>query len=239
LAARQANDLGGCLDLKSHAPRERGYGTSTADIGASLFALGEALGNPFTPYEAARLALNVEPSDSTLFPGLTHFDHLQGTYVHTPGKIQAAPILVIDPGGRVSTLEFNHQDHQEVLSKLALHHEDAFRMLEEGIQKQDWELIGGAATLSAVLHQEILFNPLLDEILKLSRQIQAYGVCRAHSGTLLGVFINPRNIDPENALQIFQKQLSSRMMIRLHRVVNGGPRNITHEFTLKRSDYAQ
>ena len=69
---------GGCVHLHTELPRGRGYGSSTADIGATLYALGHAAGRRLTPQEVARLAVQVEPSDSTLFPGLALWDHRSG-----------------------------------------------------------------------------------------------------------------------------------------------------------------
>jgi hypothetical protein len=44
------------------------------DIGATLFALGRAMEQPLASAEVAQLAVGIEPSDSSLFPGLTLFD---------------------------------------------------------------------------------------------------------------------------------------------------------------------
>ena len=61
---------GGWLQLTSDLPRGRGYGSSTADVGATLYALGQGLGRPLAAPEVKRMAVAVEPSDSTIFPGL-------------------------------------------------------------------------------------------------------------------------------------------------------------------------
>lgn len=222
LSALDFRQGGGALKITSNAPRERGYGTSTADIGASLFALGEALGTPFAPAEAARIAVRIEPSDSTFFPGLTWFDHLQGRFARFLGEITPIPILVIDPGGRVSTLAFNRRDHHQALRKCRPHHEDAFEMLKSGIENQDWEMIGSAASLSAVLHEEILPNPILKKSISLAGHVHAYGVCRAHSGTLVGVLLNPHIIETNRAEAFFRKFLPAGVTIYSHQLINGG-----------------
>ena len=49
------------------AARRRG-GSSTADIGATLYALGQAAGQGLVPSEVAGLAVHVEPTDSAALP---------------------------------------------------------------------------------------------------------------------------------------------------------------------------
>src|SRR5262245_38511044 len=47
----------GSVHLQTELPRGRGYGSSTADIGATLYALGQAAGRAFVPSDVARLAV--------------------------------------------------------------------------------------------------------------------------------------------------------------------------------------
>jgi L-threonine kinase len=237
LKALKREESGGSLTLTTNAPRERGYGTSTADIGASLFALGNALQTPFSPQEVAQIALQIVPSDGTFFKGLVQFDHLQGSFQHLWGNIQPHPLLVIDPGGNVSTLAFNRQDHRKALDKLAPYHRDAFLMLKAGLAENDWDLIGNAATLSAVLHQEILFNPLLETVLGLAHSLHAHGICRAHSGTLLGILLDPEQIHPLEACTYVRKHLPSTTMVRKHYLINGGPQYQTTQVEPKETKW--
>src|SRR5262245_32460306 len=177
---------GGYVCLQTKLPRGRGYGSSTADIGATLYALGQAAGQGLVPSEVARLAVHVEPSDSSLFPGLALWDHRYGHVYEDLGAPPALTVVVLDPGGVVDTLAFNQLDHRELLRQLASRHRAAFALLREGLRQGNMEAIGAAATLSARAHQAILANPLLEPTLSLAREVRALGVCRAHSGTLLG-----------------------------------------------------
>ena len=92
----------------------------------------------------------------------------------------------------VNSETFNTHDWTPTLKKLAPLHRQAFDLLKKGIAGQNIPALGEAATMSAKAHQEILYNPWLDPVLALSDQIGASGVCRAHSGTILGIlFPNP------------------------------------------------
>ncbi len=127
-------------------------GSSTADIGATLYALGWAVGRQLAASEVARLALQVEPSDSSLFPGLALWDHRHGQRYEDLGAVPPLIVLVLDPGGEVDTLAFNRLDHRQMLRQLASQHQEAFVLLRQGLQQGNPEAIGAAATLSATAH---------------------------------------------------------------------------------------
>jgi L-threonine kinase len=216
---------GGHLQLFTRVPRGRGYGSSTADVGATLYALAQALGRSLTPAQVAQLAVGVEPSDSSIFPGLALFAHRTGHVYQDLGPAPALSAMVIDPGGEVDTLAFNRIDHQATLHRLAPEHRQAFGLLRQGLKEGDWAAVGEAATLSSRVHQAILFNPLLDQALALARQVGALGVCRAHSGSLLGLLVDPRHTDVASAVAFVAKSLPSPVAVSLYAMVDGGPQD--------------
>jgi L-threonine kinase len=215
---------GGRLRLISDLPRGRGYGSSTADIGAALYALGQALGRPMAPDQVARLAVSVEPSDGTIFHGLALFDHRDASFHERLGPAPPLSVVVIDPGGEVDTLAFNLMDHRESLVRLAAQHREAFGLLREGIRTGNCEAVGQAATLSARVHQDILPNPLLEPILAMAREVGALGVCRAHSGTLLGLLLAPGRADLSAVAAFLAGRLPDSVAVSPHRLLDGGPR---------------
>lgn len=214
----------GRLRLLSDLPRGRGYGSSTADIGATLYAMGKALDRPIVPEQVARLAVGVEPSDSTIFPGLALFDHRRNRIHEGLGPAPPLAAVVIDPGGEIDTLTFNRMNHQEPLRRLASQHREAFGLLGEGLREGDCEAVGRAATISACAHQDILYNPLLEPVLEMAREVGALGVCRAHSGTLLGLLLDPDRADPSAVTALVARRLPGSVTVRPHRLLDGGPR---------------
>jgi L-threonine kinase len=224
LAHCEAAGWGATLDLMTDLPRGRGYATSTADIGATCYAAGAALGVPVSPEVAARLAVAIEPTDSTLFDGLVLFAHRTAERREDLGAAPPLVVLVIDPGGEVDTVAYNSLDHRAALQRLAPGHHEAFGILRVGLHDNDWGAVGAAATLSARLHQGLLFNPLLEMALSLAQAVGALGVCRAHSGTLLGVLLDPAVADVEAGLAFVARRLPLGVGVRLRRLVAGGPR---------------
>jgi L-threonine kinase len=132
-------------------------------------------------------------------------------------------VVVLDPGGEVDTLAFNRRDHREALRRLAPQHREAFALLREGLKRGDWRAIGAAATLSAHAHQAILPHPLLEPVLALAREVGALGVCRAHSGTLLGVLLDPTTSDVVAVTRFIARCLGEEIDVACYPMVDGGP----------------
>ena len=204
----------------SSLPPGRGYGTSTADMAAALYALGHAVGRPLQPTEVAHLLVEIEPSDSTVLPGLALLAHRNAHFHEMLGEAPPLRILVIDPGGQVDTLAFNRIDHRPALRRLASAHREAFDLLRTSLRQRDWYGVGEASTRSARLHQGILPNPWLDDVCHLSAAIGGLGVCRAHSGTLLGILLDA---DEEGARSA--RHLPRELSLRLYQLCDGGPRD--------------
>lgn len=191
LTERAAPSVGGALCLRNPLPRSRGYASSTADVAGTIYAVGAALGRPFAATEAARLAVQVEPSDSTIFSGPTLFAHRDASFHRPLAPLPALAVVVLDPGGAVDTLAFNATDHSAALRKLAPIHREAFERFEAGLAAGDPVEVAQAATMSARAHQAILPSALVDAALACCPALGALGICRAHSGTLVGLICRP------------------------------------------------
>lgn len=221
------------ISLLRRLPSGRGYGTSTADIGGVIFAAARFAGLSISSIQASRQAVAIEPTDSTFFPGLALFDHRQAEFHQILGA--AAPpavVAILDPGGVVDSEAFNACNWNPALAKLAGQHRQAFDLLQSGIAAQDLSAIGEASTLSAQAHQKILFNPLLDQALALARETGAVGICRAHSGTILGLLFSKPSFDEQAIVLRLRKQLPAQIHLRLTELTVGGPRfaNLSHSF---------
>jgi L-threonine kinase len=154
---------------------------------------------------------------------LALFAHRTGAIQVELGPAPPLAVIVIDPGGEVDTLAYNRQDHREALGRMAAAHREAFYLLQSGLRQKDWRAVGAAATLSATLHQAILYNPLLESALGLAQATPALGVCRAHSGTLLGLLLDPAT-DATSVEHFVARRLPEGVSARLQHLVDGGPR---------------
>jgi L-threonine kinase len=133
-------------------------------------------------------------------------------------------VLVLDPGGQVDTLAYNREVTERALRPCAPAHREALALLQAGLTEGDWNQVGQGATLSAQTQQAILSSPWLEAALDLARGLGALGVCRAHSGTLLGVLLDPARTAPDEALTRARARLPKAVDVRLRWLVDGGPR---------------
>jgi L-threonine kinase len=210
------------VEVSNPLPSGRGYGTSTADIGAALFAAGRALNYELTPAEASQAAVRIEPTDSSLLPGLTLFDHRAGRFQEFLGETPSARLFVLDPGGTIDTEAFNARDWRDALARIAPEQQCAYQILKQGVASGDLAAIGEAATLSARAHQTILYNPWVYTAQSLGKELGAVGICRAHSGTIVGL-IFPIDTDCRAVVHFLAQKLPGIGHVRQALLTGGGP----------------
>ncbi|MBI2866986.1 MAG: GHMP kinase [Chloroflexi bacterium] len=182
---------GAMLSIESALPPGKGMASSTADVAGAVWATAQAAGRSLSTAEMARLAVSIEPTNGTLFPGLTLFDHREGKAVDLLGEPPPLAVLALDFGGTVDSVAFNQQDIAAQLAANEPATREALALLRDGLRRQDCGLIGRAATMSAQANQVILLKPQLDDVIAFARETGAYGVCAAHSGTVLGLLVSP------------------------------------------------
>lgn len=220
LAAGARGVAGGALRIANPLPRGRGYASSTADVAGAIYAVGQALGRPFDPAEVAALAVQVEPSDSTMFPGPTLLAHRDASFHRALPALPPLAVVALDPGGAVDTLAFNAADHTAALRRAAGAHREAFARFESGLSRGDAAEVAQAATLSARVHQAILPSDLVDAALAAYPRLGALGICRAHSGTLVGLVCRPEAAD---AVAAAAQERFPGIAPRPHRCLGCGP----------------
>jgi len=224
LAEIGGKHLGGKLTIRSSIPRAKGMGSSTADIAGTIYAVGRALGITIPPRRVAELALEIEPTDGSVFPDVVVFDHRQGLILESLGPPPALGILCLDFGGEVDTVEFNRIDRSIALRETEPTTRRALEYIREGFALQRPDLIGAGTTLSAQANQCILFKPAFDAVRRFAEEAGAAGVVAAHSGSVLGILLDPGRCD------VRQLQVSARHAFPtlrasyLHRIIGGGAR---------------
>lgn len=218
-------DLDAQLSIDSPLPPGKGMASSTADVAGSIIATGLALGRRLTPTEVASIALSVEPSDGTFFPGIVVFDHREGKMHLDLGLPPPIEIVVLDFGGEVDTIAFNQQDRSAILCRLEPQAQRALELVRQGLALSRPDLIGEGATLSALANQEILYKPQLEPVLALARQVNALGVNVAHSGTVIGVLLDPQQHDVKRVGAFLRRNLPDMEDMYFASLVGGGARS--------------
>ncbi|MEA4813038.1 MAG: hypothetical protein VB108_10800 [Anaerolineaceae bacterium] len=208
--------------LRRRLPAGRGYGTSTADIGSVLFAAARFGGSSLDGFTASQIAAGVEPTDSSLLPGLALFDHREAAFYELLGEPPKISLIILDSGGTVDSQAFNLHDWSAALEKLKPIHQEALGLLRQGVKESNIELIGQASTLSAVTHQGILYSPWLETALTLANKTGAAGICRAHSGTILAIIYPSSSFDRISLLSFIRNHIPHGLRLRTAQMVSGG-----------------
>jgi L-threonine kinase len=72
-------------------------------------------------------------------------------------------------------------------------------LVTKGLETGDARLIGQGATMSALANQAILYKPCLEQVITISQDFGAVGICAAHSGTVIGVMFNAASMNGHDA----------------------------------------
>jgi L-threonine kinase len=180
-------DLGARVSLASRLPPGRGMASSTADVIGVMAGLSLALRQSLTPAELARLACQIEPSDSTMFGGLALLAYRGSGRCCELGLPPPLPMLMLDPGYSVDTLLYNARLNLAAVRQLAPATQAALDLLSQGLRLADPVAIGAAATLSAMSYQAVSYSPLVERARQWADATGALGLVRAHSGSVVGL----------------------------------------------------
>lgn len=184
-----------CIEYESTIPVGKGMASSTADIAATLLAASRFLHVSLSHAELARLCVSIEPTDSTLFPQLTLFDHNRGTTHGTFDWTPSLDLLILEPRQQVMTREFHRQNHQQQLEANQPLLTRAWQYFQNAMRHRDICAFGSATTLSAQASQTILPKPAFTQLLDLLERFDLPGLTVAHSGTVVGLLLDPHRHD--------------------------------------------
>ena len=222
LAFLGCSELGARVAVSNPIPRSKGFGSSSADLAAAISATGLALGKELTPSQIGALALSIEPTDGIMFPGITLFDHRDGTLAEELGSPLPMEIVALDFGGKVDTLDFNQTDRRNQWKAVRAETDEALELVRQGLQQRDVRLLGKGASLSAEAAQQVLFKPRLPEVKTFALQVGAVGVNVAHSGAIIGVLLDATERRGKSVFRQVRQAFPDAEAIHHLRLLGGG-----------------
>jgi len=171
-------------------------GSSTADVVATIRAVGDCCALRLTRGEVSELARRAETASDPLAYGCEPVLFAQRharVLRRWPRAFPAVHLVGCRlPGGPVETLALNAQEHTEHERRACLR---ILHLLERCVADGDARALGEAATRSALLNQTRLPKPALPAMLAVSRETGGVGVQIAHSGTVCAVLLDARGPD--------------------------------------------
>jgi len=200
-------DSGGFLSVQSELPVGKGCASSSADMVATALAIQSAFEVTISRVFLSKLMSSIEPSDGVMYRGIVSFYHREGVLRKFLGYLPSLTIVGLDEGGQVDTVEFSKRP-----KSLGQAHRAEYKNLLLGMERavacSDLCTLGEISTRSAILNQDILPKKYLDLLLDIRQRCKALGVVIAHSGTQLGLLLDPNSSNHSQALSAIVAELS-------------------------------
>ena len=198
------------LNIKSQIPIGKGMASSTADIGATIKATLSMLNKTLTGEEISKLAVKIEATDSLLLNQHSIFNPLTADVKKYLGGINDTKVVILEPDDILNTkLIRTMPDYKSYKMQNKEIIKTSFDLLDEGLLKNDLDLIGRACTYSGLANENIHKKPFLKEIIEISDRFGCYGVNIAHSGTVIGVLMH-KEMDDKRIIQYLRDSKISR-----------------------------
>lgn len=200
----------GFLSISRPLPAGHGFGTSTADIVASLRAVSSAWGRSLSSESLARSSASIEPSDGSMFAGAVAFAHRQGVVLERLGPLPRLYGLTLLDGNPVATEQYDSERADIVYratDEWTLRR--AWAAVRTGIHRSDATLVAAASTVSARLNQTLLPRPRFREVERIARSHSACGILVGHSGSAITVLLDPRRTEFPRQRSLLRRELAS------------------------------
>lgn len=161
----------------------KGMGSSTADIVAAARALSRAVGRDLDSAELAAIAVSIESSDGSMYPGVIAFNQKTGTVIERFDWWPQFLIVMVVPKRNLNTESVRFEGKQ----RLGHVFDELLDDLKKGSESKDITPFAEAATKSALLNQPFVPNPYFMVLEDKFPDMGALGINVGHTGTIVGL----------------------------------------------------
>ncbi|WP_330261195.1 GHMP family kinase ATP-binding protein [Streptomyces sp. NBC_00539] len=221
---------GGLLEIGGGLPEGKGLASSSADLVATVRAVGAAFGRSFDPDRTEAFLRGIEPADGVMYDEIVAFHHREVRLRRRLGVLPPLAVVAHDEGGQVDTVAHNlraggigpdeRREYARLLDRLAA-----------AIAGADLAEVGAVATRSAEMNAARRVRSGFRDLRALCREVDGLGLVLAHSGTMLGVLLDAA--DPELAAKTDRIRTACAPLggeVSVHRSLGAGDRwNPAHD----------
>lgn len=175
--------------IDSDLPVAKGMASSTADIAAACQATAAYYGRNIPIAEIIDICLAIERTDSILFPTLTMFEQKNGSVRESSGWAPHFYVIVLEPEATLTTEAFHSRKNEQLFYQQRVMFAEVYRQYARAVKEKSLQMLGEAATQSALLNQKILPKPYFSELVALKKHHPVLGINVAHSGSVVGLMI--------------------------------------------------
>ncbi|WP_101772503.1 GHMP family kinase ATP-binding protein [Peptostreptococcus faecalis] len=212
------------LSIKSEIPTSKGMASSTADIGASIMAALDFLGENLDADEISKIVSKIEPTDAIFHENVCIFDPIHGEKKEDLGKLNFEKVLILEPFSKISTIKTrDKKGYYRYLNSNKTFTKRAFELLKSGFEQNDVSLIARACENSALANEKIKNTPYLRELLSISKECNCAFLNISHTGTVVGLVIDS-STDNDKLLHEIKKSNASNIYTRKYfkKIIEGG-----------------
>lgn len=180
---------GGTLVIDSTIPTGKGLASSSADLVATVRAVGRCLGLATDPGSVEEWIRGVEPTDGVMYEGIVSYEHCAVRLRQEICRVPALAVVAIDEGGRLDTVAFN-RIRKPYTPDQRREYAELLERLTAALRRGDLAEVGEISTRSAELAE--LANPKRTwPALRLAAAgTGALGIVTTHSGTMHGLLLD-------------------------------------------------
>lgn len=162
-----------------------GMASSTADIVAFLRCLADAAGVVLLEQDVIAILRRLERSDPVFRPSVSLYKTSEHVLIEDFGSDIAFHACYALSGSGVETRRVSEAELLAAYRQNARDYAESLARIRQGLRGRDLEVVAQEATRSALLAQNYLPNPVIDELGRDFRKLGAIGVARAHTGSIV------------------------------------------------------
>lgn len=181
------------LHIYSELAVSKGMASSTADIAATCLATAAFFQKKISVEDIIEICLEIERTDSTLFPTLTLFEQQFGSVAQASGWRPDFQVVVLEPEEQIATENFHSEKTDQLFYQQRNQFKKIYHRYCEAVEEQSMNKLGEAACESAKLNQAILPKPHFEKFIDLQEEFSLLGINVAHSGSVVGLLTSNSN----------------------------------------------